>query len=171
MSKSKIVIALVSSTYNKGNNAVLAEICTRVKEAGGISLIASGDYDAEGIDTVLGMADGVILVAPAVFTEGQAVEVEDAFVRMLGRKAIEYGTCPLQIIGAREFFASEQEWKDWAYFYGITAHCLDLDGSVESVEALARFVAGAPVRASFMHLARGGRNRSFSEIKSPVTHG
>jgi hypothetical protein len=172
MSKSKIAIVIAPSIATWDRSTSFTEIMTIVAEADGLALVIPSQNSEGGIEDILELADGIVLVCPDAAEGGgnQSMESEDAYVRTLGRCAIEYGINALMVVGDRSFFGSDKEWQDWAFFRRSSAELMPLDYSEEFRQALTAFVQSAQTRAAFRRLARSNRRSLAQELKSPVTH-
>jgi len=169
MSKSKIAIVVAPSVSTWENQTAIAEIIQKVSDSDAIPFIVPSRQDEAVINEILRVVDGVLLIVPATFAEGSAIEAEDNFVRVLGRKAIVSRNNPVHIIGDKSFLASGQEWRDWATHYRVALRSYELNGSQDDMEELDNFAGTASITSAFMNLGNGGHYAHVS-LNSPVTH-
>lgn len=172
MSKSKIAIVVAPSTFTWERFTAIADIIRAVSAANGIALIIPGQNAEDGIEAILQMADGVVLICPEGSENGQVshVEPDDNYVHAFGCLAIETGINPVIIIGDRNFFGSDKEWQNRAFFARTTAPSMTMADTAEFWETLAVFVETAQARSAFRRLGRHNRSNYPAALTSPVTH-
>ncbi len=137
-----------------------------------MGLIIPSQRSFEGIEALLQLADGVVIVCPDDIADGSAaIEADDAYVRQFARATIEAGINSLTIIGGRNFVGSDKEWQDWAFFLRAGAEILSLEETEAIQELMREFVPAAQVKSAFRRLGRTQRRQVASELRSPVTQG
>ena len=170
MSKSKIAIVIAPSIYTWERFTAIQNVIAAVADADGIALVIPSENKFDGIPTIIGLVDGVVVIA----AEENGHE-EDSYARELGRAVMERGINSLRIIGNRSFIASDDEMKEWGQEISGENQTIPLDEIEQIREMMERYVPSAGTVSAFRRLARPqyGRNleKPIEYLASPVTNG